>query len=232
MERKAPADLHLAVRAGIFVAVSALGGDISSVGHMQRWESFHLDGLHCGALFRDITPERLLTRVAFRLDENEVYAVESTIIREGASWRSMTYRQQPGDILVTADRGARSDASMPGYGEFLLLMRMLASNEASIDFEAVIDSVGEAPTTKASMRLMGPDVVRIPSGDERDAERVDITIGDAVTSSHWALDRDVIASDWKGAWSYPSGSAEEALEGIDKGLRLFLLHGHAEGPTA
>lgn len=196
---------------------------------MQRWESFHLDGHHCGALFRDISAEQLLTRVAFRLDEDEVYAVESIIVRDGASWKSMTYRQQPGDILIAADRGARSDASMPGYGEFLLLKRMLASNVASIDFEAVIDSVRDAPGTKASMRLMGPDVVWTPSGDERDAERVDITIGDAVTSSHWVLDGDVIASDWKGAWSYPSGSAEEALEGIDEILRLFLLEGCTDG---
>lgn len=194
---------------------------------MQRWETFHLDGLHCGALFRDISPEQLLTRVAFRLDEDEVYAVESIIVRDGSSWKSMTYLQQPANIHVVAERGAHSEASMPGYGEFLLLTRLIASDSTSLDFEAVIDSVRNAPAVNASMRLMGPDVVRTPSGDDREGQRVDVTIGDAVTSSHWVFDGGVIASDWKGAWSYPIGSAEEALGGIDDRLRLFLL----EGPT-
>lgn len=192
---------------------------------MQRWESFHVDGRHCGALYRLITPERLLTRIAFPLGEDEAYLVESSILRDGLSWQSLMYWQQPGDVHVSAKRGAHSEQSMPGYGEFLLLESMIAHKQAHLDFEAVIDSAPENPSTTAWMELMGPDEVPSLDGRYGQGHRIDVRIADTVTSSHWVENNRIVASDWNGAHSFLRESADEALQGIDQVLIKFLHEG-------
>lgn len=204
---------------------------LDSVVPVQRWESFHVNGSHCGALFREITPERLLTRVAFPLDEDEAYLVESIIMRDGSSWRSLTYWQQLGDVQVSAGRTDQPHLSMPGYGEFLLLTSMMAEGLERLDFEAIIDSAPEGPTASAWMQLMGPDSVPSPDGDSRPADRVDVRIADAVTSSHWVIDDQIVASDWKGAHSFLCRSDVEALQGVDQALVDFLRGGPGALPA-
>ncbi len=201
---------------------------LDNVGTVQRWESFHLDGRHCGALFRDITPERLLTRVAFPLDEDEAYLVESVIVRDGSSWQALTFWQQLGDVHVTAQRGAHEGLSMPGYGEFLLLETMIADGIEQLDFEAIIDSAPEGPSATAWMQWMGTDEVPSLDGRSLQGHRIDVRIADAVTSSHWVVNHQIVASDWNGAQSFLRESADDALEGIAYGLVAFLR----EGPSA
>lgn len=197
---------------------------------MQRWESFFIEGSHCGALFRDVTPERLLTRVAFPLDENEAYLVESVIHRDGASWRSLTYWQQLGDVHVSARRRDGTQLSMPGYGEYLVLTSMVAEGLERLDFEAIIDSAPEGPSANAWIQMMGPDAVPAFDGIARQGDRFDVRISDAVTSSHWVVDDHIVASDWKGALSFLAESEDAALLGVDQLLVDFLRSGPSALP--
>lgn len=192
---------------------------------MQRWESFHVDGRHCGALYRLVTPGRLLTRIAFPLDEDEAYLVESNIVRDGLTWQSLTYWQQPGDVHVSAKRGGHTEQSMPGYGEFLLLESMIAHGQMDLDFEAIIDSAPEGPSTTAWLELMGPEDVPSLDGRSEQGHRIDVRIADAVTSSHWVENNRIVASDWKGAQSFLRESADDALLGVDQALIRFLENG-------
>lgn len=194
---------------------------------MQRWESFHVDGLHCGALFREITPDRLLTRVAFPLGENENYLVESVITRDGLSWKSMSFWQQPGDVSVTSQRGHHNNESMPGYGEFLLIQHMIADGYECVDFQAIIDSAPEGPPAAARMQLLGIDNIPTEDASHRQGNRIDVTIADTVTSSHWLEKGQIVASDWKGACSFLRRSADEALNGVDEKLVDFLREGRS-----
>ncbi len=204
---------------------------LGSVVTVQRWESFHIDGRHCGAIFRDVTLERLLTRVAFPLDEDEAYLVESSIVRDGSSWQSLTFWQQWGDVRVTAQRGAHTELSMPGYGEFLLLESMITEGQTRLDFEAIIDSAPVGPSATAWMELMGPDEIPSLDGRSERGHRIDVRIADAVTSSHWVKDSRIVASDWHGALSFLQKSADDALLGVDQGLVAFLRGGRSALPA-
>lgn len=209
----------------------------------ERWELFIEDGQRTGVLYRRFSGDVLLTRVSLGRDPS-AYRAESRIRLSGdqsewdLSWFRSSEMEEPWLMLR---KPGMPEGSMPGYGEFLMLRRLLESGAASLEFTRLGDEGQTRPGKGAGAGALEGDLVRlelapgtemlgVPHRDEVECLRVDVHSNGRVLVRHWVHGDKVVASDWGRAMSYrvPGGPADAgwlSLEGLDDGSIEFLTHG-------
>lgn len=207
----------------------------------ERWELFIEDQQRTGVLYRRFADNVLLTRVSIGEAPN-AYRAESRIrlTSDHTGWELSWFRHAGMDEpwLMHETPGLPS-GSMPSYGDFLMLRRLLESGAPSLEFLRLHDE-GEAYSGVHSAvpagelisleRAAGTELLRIPQQAELECLRIDVRSNDKVWVRHWVYEDKVVASDWGAAMSYrvPGGPADAgwlSLEGMDDGSIEFLTRG-------
>lgn len=208
---------------------------------MERWESFHVGGENApksGVLWRRYADRVLTTRIVFPVGDGELFRAES-VIRfqdDGESWERMEYRQEPDGAHAAVEREAAGlgEHTLPSYGEYLLLLDMVARDAQEVvreEYTALADSdpIG-SPGEEAAIEAAGTETVEVPGGG-RECRRFDVLAGGRRTSSHWAADGAIVKSEWNGAESYP-GEGEDVLAGLGEPVVAFATSGFRQAAGA
>ncbi|MPV36149.1 hypothetical protein [Georgenia subflava] len=194
----------------------------------ERWESFHQEGRKVGALWRRFDDGVLSSRIAFPLGDGQTYRAESVITfqADGASWASASYRQEPGDVASALARTAAGlgEDSLPSFGEFMLVLDLIASGGEAVEFQRLDDADPAARPARAVLTWQGTEKVGLADGP-RECRRLDLLVDGERAGSHWADAGGVVKSEWAGAVSYPEATADDALAGLPPEIADFVRNG-------
>ncbi|MBB2996709.1 hypothetical protein [Paeniglutamicibacter cryotolerans] len=207
----------------------------------ERWELFIEENQRTGVLYRRFSDNVLLTRVTLG-ESPSLYRAESRIRLTGdhSAWELSWFRSSEMDEpRLMLRKPGTPEGSMPGYGEFLMLRRLLESGASSLEFTRLGDEgvgrsgrgpgVGEADLVRLEL-APETEMLEVPHRAEVECLRVDVHSGGKVLVRHWVHADRVVASDWGAAMSYrvPGGPADAgwiSLEGLDEGSIEFLTQG-------
>ncbi|WP_417233596.1 hypothetical protein [Arthrobacter sp.] len=166
---------------------------------------------------------------------------EPVLLHNPASWThtgslpvigSGNIPTRDGRELPSGRRRPVEAGTLPGYGEYLVLARMVASGRREAQWNAVDDETGLAQQTRLVAVDDAPPPARLPAGVEAmgPIQRFDRMVAGTVRASHWVADGVVLASEWNGIHSVAvldqAGSAGwEAIAGLEPANADFLLQG-------
>lgn len=228
----------------------------------ERWEVFGGSGQRIGALRRVWKYSVLLTRVALEgadgtyLAESRIRFVpgidwdlswfhatgmaEPVLLHNPASWTHTGSLPVVGTTIRTRDERELPPGltrqvpagTLPGYGEYLILGRLVSSGTREASWTAVDDETGAPLDTRLTAVEDSAPPPYVLAGVEAPGRilRYDREVNGIRQASHWAVDGVVLASEWDGTPSVPvqdqAGSAGwEAIAGLEPANADFLLHG-------
>lgn len=228
----------------------------------ERWEVFGDHHQRIGAMHRVWKHSVLMTRVALEGDDGPYLAESRIRFVPGAdwdlSWFHATGMAEPallhnpaswthtGSLPVVGDAPRVRDerelpagaarqvpaGTLPGYGEYLVLGRLVASGRREAAWSAVDDESGAPRSTRLfAVEDPEPPAYVLAGGAAAGVTlRFDREVDGVRQASHWAASGQVVASEWGGIHSVllrdDAGSAGwEAIAGLPRGSADFLLHG-------
>ncbi|HXD27128.1 MAG TPA: hypothetical protein VN621_00040 [Arthrobacter sp.] len=237
-------------------------GLLDSTPEFERWEVFGDHHQRIGAMRRVWKYSVLLTRVALEGEDGPYLAesrirfipgidwdlswfhatgmAEPVLLHNPASWTHSGSLPVIGEALRTHDErelpaGVTRDVpagTLPGYGEYLVLGRLLASGRREASWSAVDDESGTPQNTRLlAVEDPDPPGYVLAGGTAADIVlRFDRAVDGVRQASHWSVAGQVVASEWDGVHSVAlrgdAGSAGwEAISGLPPASADFLLHG-------
>lgn len=228
----------------------------------ERWEVFRDGGQRVGAVRRVWKYSVLLTRVAIEGDDGAYLAesrirfipgidwdlswfhatgmAEPVLLHNPASWTHTGSLPVIGTTLRTRDERELPPGltrhvpagTLPGYGEYLVLKRLLSTGGLHAAWTSVDDETGTPQETRlvAVEEKEPPSAVLAAVTEPGTLLRYDREVDGVRQASHWAVEQRVVASEWNGLHSLAipdqAGSAGwEAISGLERDNADFLLHG-------
>ncbi|WP_372697823.1 hypothetical protein [Arthrobacter sp. JSM 101049] len=237
-------------------------GLLDATPEFERWEVFGDGRQRIGAMRRVWKYSVLLTRVALEgengpyLAESRIRFIpgidwdlswfhatgmaEPVLLHNPASWTHTGSLPVVGETLRTRDERELppgltrqvAAGTLPGYGEYLVLRRLVAAGRREASWSAVDDASGTAQDTRLSAveDPEPPDYVLASLDAPGAVLRFDREVDGVRQASHWAVDHRVVASEWNGVHSIAlrddsESAGWEAIAGLQPGSADFLLHG-------
>lgn len=186
------------------------------------------DSGRCGAIVRLVQPRAMRTRTVFRMGAGApLYLVDHLVEHDGdvRRWTRATHdaagshhtaeRGPDGKVRVDGGPAPWLAGAVGGYGEHLLLTRLLSGGGDAVSFLQYDEGEPDAQPEAAELRRAGTEPTELLDGSVVDAERVQLHVAGRPGNAHWHVDGVVVKSDWCGAQSFLVDDFDALCAGLD-----------------